>query len=305
MAIFQNDAMLAFKYHNPHYLHKIHLYLNENYYRIHFNPDANQALEINEWTLHKQIENTWMQHEINDCYNRYDCHQKITSITDVEVVLLNHPVNQHPLFHYLQQDASIEDLKRYILNESVLNLEFFDYLVLSLIGVSDIARAEIITNVWDEAGRGHISQFHTNQFRAVMNSLGLTYQREKIIENMSWEGLAGINLFSYLSQYSHNKMKYFGLLAATELLDPPHYFQLLRGMSKYKSSHGLDVQYYVEHESIDIQHGNSWINNVILPEVTREPQLIVEFWLGFYLRLDSVQRYYDNLLQQFVKKLAA
>jgi hypothetical protein len=125
-----------------------------------------------------------------------------------------------------------------------------------------------------------------------------------MIAAMSWEGIAGINLFSYLSLYSSNRMMYFGLLAATEMLDPPHYSELLKGLSR-SNIQEVNAAYYKEHETIDVVHAAGWMNNVILPTLEKHPERIQEFWLGFYLRLDSVQRYYDNLLHYFLNQNAA
>jgi hypothetical protein len=117
----------------------------------------------------------------------------------VEKALKDHPVYNHSLFTYLAVSATAEELKYFLLNESILNLEFFDYLAFSIIGVSDLAKLEIVTNLWDEAGQGNIQRFHTTLYKNLMRDLNIPYRRDDIVKNMSWEGLAGINLFSYLS----------------------------------------------------------------------------------------------------------
>jgi len=305
MSITGNNVLIAFKQNHDGYLRKVHLALNKKYYTIIFSDDDNLVLSEAEISELRYIENVWIEHEMSDCLNRYNCYKKVKDSSEIECVLQGHPVFNHKIFTYLSQDATLDDLKNFILNDSVLNLEFFDYLVLSVIGVSDQAKLEIMNNLWDEAGRGSIQGFHTTQFKKLMLGLGLKYRREMIIENMPWEGLAGINLFSYLSLYSSNKMKYFGLLAATEMLDPPHYHRLIRGMSRFQQHIKFDTTYYTEHEKIDVEHANGWLNKVILPELLKRPHKTPEFWLGFYLRLDSAQRYYDKLLELFMAKQAA
>ncbi len=263
------------------------------------------ALDSAEINKLKHIERVWMGYETRHCFNQYNCYQAINHDDDVKQALKQHSVFYHPLFDYLQSQATSDDLKNFILNDSILNLEFFDYLVFAIIGATEQAKAEIIMNLWDEAGRGSVDKFHTTLFKEVMRELGLTYQREFIIEAMTWEGLAGINLFSHLSYYPHNKMKYYGLLAATEMLDPPHYHQLIQGMARLMPREKWDRTYYIEHEIIDVDHANGWLNKVILPELSKRPDKITDFWLGFYLRLDSAKRYYDRLLSLFNTKQAA
>lgn len=304
MIINKNDLYIAFKKNHESYLRKVHLYLNTQYYNLIFNHDNKMVYDESALCQFKHIENVWIEHEKSDCLNRYDCYKKIQHCLDAERVLKEHPVYHHKIFTYLRYEASLNEIKHFIANDSVLNLEFFDYLAFSIIGVSEQAKLEIISNLWDEAGRGSMQLFHTIKFKKLMDNLGLQYRRESMISNMSWEGIAGINLFSYLSLYSSNRMMYFGLLAATEMLDPPHYTQLLGGFAR-TSTNDIDIGYYKEHESIDVIHANGWMNKVVLPILNKHPDKIPDFWLGFYLRLDSVQRYYDNLLNAFMTKQAA
>lgn len=304
MDINENDLVNAFKKNHDTYLRKTHQYLNQKYYQLIFNHDDKTIYDDQALCKLKHVENVWIEHEKSDCLNRYDCSQQIKTSADAEKILIAHPVYQHQIFDYLSRDANLDEIKYFIANDAVLNLEFFDYLALSIVGVSEQVRLEIIQNLWDEAGRGSMQLFHTVQFRKILNDLGLKYDREKMIANMSWEGIAGINLFSYLSLYSSNRMMYFGLLAATEMLDPPHYRELLNGLSR-TSVKEVNAVYYKEHETIDVMHADGWMNNVILPTLEKHPEKISEFWLGFYLRLDSVQRYYDHLLHYFLNQKAA
>jgi hypothetical protein len=303
--IHQNDINMAFNKHQENLLRKIHLYLNHNYCKLIFNQDEELALSESEISQFKNIENVWIEHEKSECFNKYDCYKPIKDVADVEEVLRQHSVYKHEIFNYFSQYASLEDIKYFIGSDSVLNMEFFDYLAYAVIGASDQTRLEIMSNMWDEAGKGSIELFHTVKFKKLMTDLGLKYNREIAIQNMTWEGLAGINLFSYMSLYSVNKMKYFGALAATEMLDPPHYHQLLNGLSRAVINKKVDAGYYIEHETIDVLHASGWMNNVVLPILRQKPDKIPEFWLGFYLRLDSVQRYYDKLLKFFENKKAA
>jgi hypothetical protein len=121
---------------------------------------------------------------------------------------------------------------------------------------------------------------------------------------MSWEGLAGINYFSALSSVSIHRMKYYGFLTATELLDPPHYVRLLRGMNRIQGAYPLNIKYYIAHHT-DRRQNASWIEKIILPIFEKSSQFQSDFWLGFYLRLDSAQRYYDYALQLLTQLQAA
>lgn len=56
------------------------------------------------------------------------------------------------------------------------------------------------------------------------------------------------------------------------------------------------IQYYSEHITVDVVHGQGWLDNVIQPTVLRTPNAESEILLGACLRLASCARYYDTLL---------
>ncbi len=287
------------------YLKQIHLFLNQMYYTLLYSDDESSSPTELTVKKFKKVETDWMSFEKNDCLNKYDFNRPVNNVETVRTALKKHSAYQHPIFDYLSKEATESDFKQFITNESILNMEFFDYLALSIIGVSDQTRLEIIRNLWDEAGKGRIAYFHTTLFRRFLKELNISYKRDVIVANMSWEALAGINLFSYFSLYPCHKQKYFGLLAATEMLDPPHYTKLMQGLSRLFSHIKIDDTYYVEHEWVDKKHASTWIEKIIIPELSKRPEKTAEFWLGFYIRLDSVQRYYDSLLSLFMTKKAA
>src|SRR3990167_1295911 len=305
MQIGENVLSVAFQKHHQGYLRNMHLFLNKMYHDTLYGNDESLALNDLRLCRFKKIEMEWIKFEKSQCLRQYDCNVEINNCSVIESVLKKHAAFNHPLFQYLSEEARLDEMKKFILNESVLNLEFFDYLALSIIGTSAEAKAKIITNLWDEAGRSDVERFHTTLFKKLLIELNLQYQRDDIIAAMSWEGLAGINLFSYLAIYPYNKTKYFGLLAATELLDPLHYHQLNKGLIRLFPRKNINRSYYVEHESLDVEHGAGWLNRVIFPQLSLQPEKTQDFWLGFYLRLDSVKKYYDQLLSMFILKQAA
>ncbi|MFT4060467.1 MAG: iron-containing redox enzyme family protein [Legionella sp.] len=291
-----------FQNYNRNELKKIHMFMNKAYHQILFGEKPIDNKLFHEF---KKYESSWMASEKSHFLAHYDCSVVVKDESLVRDLLQKHEVFNHPIFDYLMHDASFEELKKFATSESIMNLEFFDYLALAVIGVSDQAKVEIMSNLWDEAGQGSVEKFHTVLFRNFLNDLGITYDRKQILESMSWEGVAGINLFNYFSIYPFNKTKYFGMLAATEMLDPPHYNKLIKGIKRIFSSHNIDHSYYTEHELVDVEHASGWLNQVVIPELARKPYKTQDFWLGFYMRLDSTKKYYDQLLNSLIMKKAA
>jgi len=274
---------------------KSHLKLNQHYHALIFGDrqaPLSLASPINEI---KKLESAWIHHDKAECYKKYHCERIVKNHYLVEQCLRDHTVFNHAIFDYLCYEADLKALKNFLLSEAILNFEFFAYLTLTLIEVSDLAKAEMTSK----------HKFHTHLFGNWMNDLDLPYQRESILRALSWQALAVINLFGYCSIYSDKKMIYFGLLAATEMLDPPHYKKLIQGMKRLFKTNRIDHSDYLEQEAADIDQANTWLRKVILPELEADPQKTGEFWLGFYLRLDSAKRYYDQLLQRLTTKQVA
>lgn len=290
---------------NNESLRRTHLYLNNIYYNLMFGEDVRSRLSDDAHSKFKAIETRWYEGEMRRCLNQYSCNVIINSENVVRAAMRKHKVFNHPIFDYLMNNAGMDELKGFIKSESILNLEFFDYLALAIIGTTNQAKSEIAANLWDEAGRGVVDKFHTVLFKRLMDDLGIEYSRDNILSSMSWEGVAGINLFNYFAIYPFNKMKYFGMLAATEMLDPDHYNKLIKGINRLCAGKNINHEYYVEHESLDVEHANGWLRNVIMPILADNPKKTQDFWIGFYLRLDSAQQYYDNLYYTLTMKNAA
>ncbi|MBG6025968.1 iron-containing redox enzyme family protein [Proteus mirabilis] len=88
-----------------------------------------------------------------------------------------------------------------------------------------------------------------------------------------------------------------GVMAMTELLDPPQYSKLVKGCTRLGLTSG-DFHYYSEHITIDIKHGEDWLYKVIKVITDQYPDAKKEFYLGSLLRLQTAERYYDNLLMK-------
>ncbi|MEQ5238876.1 MULTISPECIES: hypothetical protein [Proteus] len=71
---------------------------------------------------------------------------------------------QHPLFEYLEKDATAEQLYLFLKSDSALNLIFFDLVSHTLIGAMPETRGTISENIWDEIGHGDNYFTHVNLY---------------------------------------------------------------------------------------------------------------------------------------------
>jgi hypothetical protein len=204
-----------------------------------------------------------------------------------------HRVTSHPIFDFLEKDASRQQVVEFFRSDSALNIRFFDLIVLSLLGSQDEARKELSQNFWDEAGRGDPRRGHVRLFRDLLQKVGVHPDTDNSV--LEWQGLAGYNLFMLCCLNRKHYFKSLGVMAMTELLDPAQYEKLTRGCRRVgMGAHG-ELDYYEEHISIDVVHGEGWLTNVIQPAVAQTPQAIPEILTGAELRLATCADYYDAL----------
>jgi hypothetical protein len=206
-----------------------------------------------------------------------------------------HAAGAHRLFDRLEQQASIFEIRVFFESDARLNERFFDLLAMCLVGTSGTAKTELATNLWDEAGRGNKAQGHVHLFSHALAAVDGNEPTVESLTSWEWQALAGHNLFVALCSNRKHAFRAMGLMAATELLDPPQYVKLANGCKRV----GLAVpQYYSEHIEIDVVHGSGWLDNVVTPLAHTNPRAAKQILEGVALRLESCRHYYDALLQK-------
>lgn len=208
----------------------------------------------------------------------------------------------HPLYHYLERHASRERIIDFFLSDYLLNVRFFDIIVMSALGTSGGIRQEVSQNLWDESGGGVARNAHTTLFRRLIERLGIGASKEDFLDRLQWQGLAGYNLFMLLGIHRKNYYLSVGSLAATEVLDPPQYTRLMTGCRRVGLDRETELDYYTEHITVDILHGDAWIDKVMLPLLRHKSTAAREFMLGAEMRLNTCCDYLDALLADLVRR---
>lgn len=258
-----------------------------------FNPDLIR--------LRNEIERKWLAHELG----QFDI--PVVENTDTESLIAamkdlwhRHPASHHPIFDFLEHEATREQLCAFFQSDSALNIRFFDLIVLSLLGSEESVRKELAQNFWDESGRGDAKQGHVALFRHLLDTVGIGQAPDDHASTLEWQGLAGYNLFIMTGLNRQHNFKSLGVMAMTELLDPKQYEKLARGCRRLGLGSDGELDYYDEHVTIDVVHGEGWLRNVIAPIVTRHPQALRDVLIGAQWRLRTCHDYYDGLLNRLM-----
>jgi len=251
-------------------------------------------------SIRNKIETRWLSHEFTDLQSinlssgYENCAKFLINLWR------NHNASHHPLFDFIEKEATEEQLYLFLKSDSALNLLFFDLVSYTLIGAPPETRATISENIWDEVGHGDNDFTHVNLYKDLLERRAISLPESHYIELYGVEAIAGHNGFMLGGINRRHYYKLLGVMAMTEVLDPPQYSKLVKGCTRL----GLtvrDIHYYTEHIEVDIKHGEDWLYKVINVITQQHPEAANEFYLGSVLRLNTAEKYYDNLLSEFKK----
>ncbi|WP_350315934.1 iron-containing redox enzyme family protein [Pectobacterium aroidearum] len=269
------------------------------------NPLSNPAKVQHDETLcllRKKIEEKWLGDEFKNIKPQKEPPDEGNFAKFLITVWQEHRASHHELFDFLENEATSEQLYLFFKSDSALNLIFFDLVAYTLIGSQPETRGTISENLWDEIGHGDNYFTHVNLYKNVLERRDISLPDNHYIDLYGVDALAGHNAFMLGAINRSHYYKLLGVMAMTEVLDPPQYTKLVKGCMRL----GLldkDVHYYSEHITIDIKHGDDWLYNVINVITDAHPESKNEFYLGSLLRLQTAERYYDNLMKE-MKKIA-
>ena len=173
------------------------------------------------------------------------------------------PGQHDPLFRWIEEEASLEQLCWYLTQEAAGEAGFDDLVALTQVRIPDRAKLELARNYWDEMGRGNPKGMHGPMLHFVVESLGLDPQ----IETTVWESLALANSMTAMATNRRYAWHSVGALGAIELTAPARSAAVGKGMRRL----GLDARqrrYFDLHAVLDVKHSEEWNKEAIEPLVS-------------------------------------
>lgn len=202
-----------------------------------------------------------------------------------------HRVYKHPYYReFIREHATADDLRAYVIQESVVDGRFDDLLAMMQVGTSGAAKMEIATNFWDEMGNGKDAEVHTYLFNRIFEVFDIT--TEELERSLTANALLSGNLAVMLCRYRRFYPEAVGFLGMTEWLVPERFTQVLHAWDRL----GLPpdgIVYHRLHVTIDSQHAAGWFHNVVLP-AAEDPRMRDGMARGTLWRLNSSARYLDE-----------
>jgi pyrroloquinoline quinone (PQQ) biosynthesis protein C len=205
------------------------------------------------------------------------------------------PGQGDPLFPWLAQDATREQMRWFLGQEVAGEAGFEDLLALTQLRMPARAKLEMARNYWDELGRGHAGGVHGGMLHSLATALAVRLPVEQIV----WPALALANLMVSMAWHRHFAFQAVGALGVIELTAPGRAEQVNAGLVRL----GVPAdarRYFALHATLDVRHSRAWNDEVIRPLIAEDPRRARAIAEGALLRLHAGARCFASYRRQLM-----
>jgi hypothetical protein len=199
------------------------------------------------------------------------------------------PGQGDPLFPWLAEDASRDELRWFFEQEAAGEAGFDDLLAYTQVKLPTPAKLELARNYWDEMGRGNIKGMHGPMLAELVGTLEVN----PVIENTVWESLALANAMTAMATNRRYAWHSVGALGAIELTAPGRSAMVAKGLRRIGLS-GKERRYFDLHAVLDVKHSEDWNREALLPLVAEEPRRATALAEGALMRLTCGARCFER-----------
>lgn len=197
------------------------------------------------------------------------------------------PGEGDPLFPWLAEEADLEQMRWFLLQEVAGEAGFEDLVAYAQVKMPTRPKLELARNYWDEMGRGNETGMHGPMLERLAHRLDLY----PTIADTVWPSLALGNTlvaFSTTRRYAYHAL---GALGAVELTAPWRAAHVAAGLKRLGI--GQERKYFALHATLDVEHSRTWNEEVFRPLVADQPQCVRSLAEGAVMRLMAGARCYE------------
>jgi hypothetical protein len=202
------------------------------------------------------------------------------------------PGQQHALFGWLDQHATLAQMRWFLTQEAAGEAGFDDLLAATQIRLPVRAKLECARNYWDEMGHGKATAMHGQMLDRMVQEMDL----QPSIESTVWEALALNNTMVGLAMTRRYAYHAIGALGVIELTAPGRVRKVSGGMRRLGLNGRLRA-YFDLHGALDVAHARAWMNEIIAPLVEADPSCAQFIAEGALMRLVCGERCFDRYSQ--------
>ncbi|QIK78124.1 iron-containing redox enzyme family protein [Sphingomonas piscis] len=201
----------------------------------------------------------------------------------------NGPGQFDPLFDWLADSASMEEMRWYLEQEAAGEAGFDDLTALTQIKLPERVKLELARNYWDEMGRGNPKGMHGPMLERLVTALEL----QPSIETTCAESLALANAMTAMASRRDYAWHAVGALGVIELTAPDRSAAVATGLKRLGISPKTRL-YFDLHATLDVKHSEEWNKEAIGPAVAEDPRRAHAIAEGALMRLTCGARCFER-----------
>jgi len=204
------------------------------------------------------------------------------------------PGQGDPLFPYLAESATYEEMRWFISQEVAGEAGFDDLVALTQVRMPTPVKLELARNYWDEMGRGTEKGMHGPMLARLAEELEIgALALERIVP----EALALGNLMVGLAYHRSTAFHSLGCLGVVELTAPGRARAVHEGLKRLGIT-PTGQRYYLLHSTLDVQHSAQWNREALLPLLHERPECAAAIAEGALMRLQAGARCFERYRQE-------
>lgn len=204
------------------------------------------------------------------------------------------PGQGDPLFPWLAETASVEQMKWFLFQEVAGEAGFDDLLAMTQVKMPVQAKLEMARNFWDEMGRGREKGMHGPMLERLATYFELSPTPDTVVP----ESLALGNTMVALASHRNYAYHSVGALGVIEMTAPTRAGYVDRGLRRL----GIPAKrrhYFAIHAILDVKHSEEWNREVIQPLVAEDPRRAQAIGEGAIMRLWHGARSFERYRREF------
>ena len=206
-----------------------------------------------------------------------------------EALETNGPGQHDPLFDWLSEEASLEQMRWYLAQEAAGEAGFDDLTAYAQVKLPSRIKLELARNYWDEMGRGNAKGMHGPMLDRLVKALNL----DPSIESTVTESLSLANAMTAMATRRDYAWHALGALGVIELTAPARSAAVAKGLRRL----GIPAKvrlYFDLHATLDVKHSAAWNAEALLPAVTEDPRRAHAIAEGALMRLSCGARCFER-----------
>lgn len=195
------------------------------------------------------------------------------------------PGQGDPLFPWLAEEASLEQISWFLEQEAAGEAGFDDLVAYTQVKLPALPKLELARNYWDEMGRGNPKGMHGPMLDTLVETLELA----PAIDATRWESLALANAMTAMATTRRYAWHSVGALGAIELTAPARSAATAAGLRRLGFS-DRERRYFSLHAVLDVKHSEDWNREALRPLVGEDPRRATAIAEGALIRLKCGER---------------